>query len=89
MEIAILQATGRPPLESRANAVGLARSHYLDRDNRGVWSSPILTPVVSADRRRWIDGLKQRQVYWWRESHIPQRRQLEWLIGLDGVLLDN
>ena len=70
----------------------LQRPHFLDGDLRFLFAEPgnraILTTVVSTRRAPLYQEDMQRQVYWWRDPGLPEKKDLEAMFELDGVLID-
>ena len=72
--------------------VRLQRPHFLDGDLRYLFARPgnraVLTTAVTRRTDPWFQDDMQRQVYWWKDSGLPEKNELEDMFVLDGVLID-
>ena len=91
-EVIFVEPAFHPNTADLLTAVKLRRPHYLDNENRFWFASPgnraVLFTLVSTDPRARFDGQMERQVYHWRQTHLPQREDLDGYFNLDGVLID-
>lgn len=82
-----------PDTNRLLGAVKLKRPHFLDLEQRFLFSEPgnraVLFTLVSSKRRVLFSGEMQRQVYWWEHPELPEKSDLRQLSGLDGILVDS
>ncbi len=93
LEIIFIAPKRLPDTNRLLGAVNLARPHFLDLEQRFLFSEPgnraVLFTLVSHKRTGFFNGDMQRQVYWWEHPQLPEISDLQHLTGLDGILVDS
>ena len=93
LEIIFLAPKQLPDTEALLNAINLKRPHFLDLEQRYLFSNPgnraVLFTLVTDNRNSIFRSDMQRQVYWWNHSEMPTISDLQQCSGIDGLLVDS
>ena len=93
LELVFFEPPALPDTGRLLSAVKLKRPHFLDIEQRFLFSAPgnraVLFTVVSRDNRPIFRGDMQRQVAWWRRERLPSAADLARLDDLEGILIDS
>ena len=93
LEIIFLAPKRLPQTKRLLDAIRLERPHFLDLEQRYLFSAPgnraVLFTLVTRNRRAMFNGEMQRQVYWWDHPELPTIFDLRQLSELDGILVDS
>jgi radical SAM superfamily enzyme YgiQ (UPF0313 family) len=92
LEIVFFEPSEPPRTQGLLAAACLRRPHFLDGDQRFLFSTAgnraVYFTLVSADPRARFQGDMERQVFWWRKPRLPELDELAAFDDLDGVLVD-
>ena len=93
LEIIFIAPKRLPDTKRFLEAIKLERPHFLDLEQRFLFSEPgnraVLFTLVSPERTVYFGGDMQRQVYWWALPELPEVSDFQQLSGLDGILVDS
>jgi hypothetical protein len=93
LEIIFLAPEQLPDTEGLLKAINLKRPHFLDLEQRYLFSNPgnraVLFTLVTDNKKNIFRSDMQRQVYWWNHSELPTFSDLRQFSGLDGLLVDS
>ena len=92
LEVIFLAPEQLPDTEALLNAINLKRPHFLDLEQRYLFSNPgnraVLFTLVTDNRNSVFRSDMQRQVYWWNHSELPAISDLQQCSEIDGLLVD-
>ena len=93
LEVVFITPKRLPDTKRLLAAIKLERPHFLDLEQRLLFSEPgnraVLFTLISPKRTVFFDGDMQRQVYWWEHPELPEVSDLQQLSGVDGILVDS
>jgi len=72
--------------------IKLKRPHYLDNDLRFLYGSSgnrsVLFTLVSQQSDLFFYGEMKRQVFWWKSTRMPEKKEVDALSDFSGLLID-
>lgn len=89
LEIVLMHPNSPTLVPALDSAILLKRPLYLDLDIPALGTRSVIFTWVSESRDPVFGGICKRQVFWYKNNRVPERRDLENLDHLDGILFDN
>ncbi|RJP78309.1 MAG: radical SAM protein [Desulfobacteraceae bacterium] len=91
-EIVFLEPAFPVHTEELLSAVRIKRPHYLDNDLRFLYDTSgnraVIFTLVSSHETIFFSGAMKRQVFWWKQSILPSKSDLDGLSDFSGILID-
>ncbi|MBF0224044.1 MAG: radical SAM protein [Desulfobacterales bacterium] len=76
-------------IEEFESYIQIKKPHFLDFNMYGFESGPVLFSISSTIEEKKISRDIIRQIFLWKNEKLPDKRKLEKLFFMDGILIDN